>query len=77
MSHPITYGTPVRHSSQQWARAATATIVGSDGPYTDGSYEYLVRTGKDFSRPLGPDNPPVRFTWWSGLATIVAERTER
>lgn len=68
MSHPLPIGTRVRHYGQQWARAATATIRAVEGPYHDGSYEYEVTTGEDFSRHTGPDNPETRTTRWSSLA---------
>lgn len=66
-------GTRVKHVNQQWARTATATIRDIKGPYNDGSYEYLVTAGVDFSRPLGPDNPETHETWWSSLAVRPIE----
>jgi hypothetical protein len=63
--HPLPQSTLVRHIGQQWARAATAVIVDWTGPYPDGSYEYRVRAGVDFSRRIGPDNLAVRETQWS------------
>ncbi|MER5882686.1 hypothetical protein ABT160_02540 [Streptomyces sp. NPDC001941] len=62
---PLPPGTRVRHVGQQWARAATATIRSVDGPYPDGSYEYEVTAGQDFSRRTGPDNPETRTTRWN------------
>ena len=69
---PLPVGTRVRHYGQQWpaARTGTATIVDAKGPYYDGSWEYLVLAGVDFSRATGPANPETRETWWSSLATI-------
>lgn len=77
MTHPLPRSTRVRHAGQKWARAATATVLASKGPYPGGSYEYLVRAGADFSRRLGPDNPENRLTWWSSLVTIPAEEPQR
>lgn len=68
---PFPVGTLVRHSGQQWAtRIPTGEIREVKGPYSDGAWEYLVRTGKDFSRRLGPDNLPARETWWASYATV-------
>lgn len=67
--HPLLVGTRVRHSSQQWARAATATVREVKGPYNDSPWEYRVTCGEDFSRRLSPDNPETRETWWPSLAT--------
>jgi hypothetical protein len=71
-AHPLPAGTRVRHYGQQWpaARRGTATIVDAKGPYNDGSWEYLVLAGADFSRATGPDNPETREAWWSSLAVI-------
>ena len=67
--HPLPPGTRVRHVGQQWARRiSTATVLDWTGPYADGSYEYRVRAGADFSRRLGSDNPMTRETQWSSLA---------
>ena len=73
--HPLSVGTRVRHCGQQWgsARLGTATIKEIKGPYRDGSYEYLVTTGEDFSRRPGPENPETRQTWWASYTTIPAE----
>jgi hypothetical protein len=73
-AHPLPVGTPVRHYGQQWARTATATVREVKGPVYDGSYEYRVTCGVDFSRRLSPDNPETRDTWWSSLATRPAPR---
>jgi hypothetical protein len=72
--HPYPAGTRVRHYGQQWpaARVGTATVREAVGPLHDGSYEYRVTAGEDFSRRTGPDNPETRETWWSSLATIRA-----
>ena len=68
---PLANGTRVRHANQQWVtRNATAEVHDSKGPWPDGTYEYLVRTGEDFSREPGPDNPQTRWAWWSSSATI-------
>lgn len=72
MTHPLPVGSRVRHYSQQWARAATATIREIKGPYSDGSYEYRVTCGVDSSRRLGLDDPETREAWWSSLATHPA-----
>ncbi|MEV4440437.1 hypothetical protein AB0K09_15715 [Streptomyces sp. NPDC049577] len=42
------------------------------GPWPDGSYEYRVTAGEDFSRRTGPDNPETRDARWSSTATILA-----
>jgi hypothetical protein len=77
-THPLPVGTVVRHYGQQFpaAREGTATITAVKGPYRDGSYEYEVETGRDFSRMPGPGNPPER-RWWSSFATIPAEGAPR
>lgn len=74
MTGPLPVGARVRHYGQQWpaARTGTATVREVVGPQYDGSYEYWVTTGDDFSRRTGPDNPETRETWWSSLATIPA-----
>jgi hypothetical protein len=76
-THPLPVGTRVRHYGQQWpaARQGTATVREVKGPYQDGSYEYRVTAGQDFSRRIGPDNPETRETWWSSTATIRTETT--
>jgi hypothetical protein len=73
--HPLPLGTRVRHYGQQWARAraGTATIIAAEGPWHDGSYEYEVLTGEDFSRAPSDTNPQTRRTWWASYATISAE----
>jgi hypothetical protein len=77
-THPLPVGARVRHCGQQYpaARAGTATIVTVKGPWPDGSYEYEVETGRDFSRPPGPDNPPTDRRWWSSFATIPAKEQQ-
>lgn len=72
-THPLPVGTRVRHYGQQWpaARTGTATVREAVGPQCDGSYEYRVTAGVDFSRRTGPGNPEVRETWWSSLAVVV------
>lgn len=71
-AHPLPVGSRVRHYGQQWAsaRSGTATVREIVGPLRDGSYEYRVTAGEDFSRLTGPDNPETRDAWWSSLATI-------
>lgn len=74
--HPYPDGTRVYHAGQQWHRShmgGTASVVSSEGPYHDGTYEYEVMAGVEFSRRTGPDNPEVRATRWSSLATRKAE----
>jgi hypothetical protein len=71
---PLFPGTRVYHSNQVWAAAlpsGTARIIAAV-LCCDGSYEYEVLTGEDFSCRPGPDNPETRRTWWSSLATIPA-----
>jgi hypothetical protein len=77
MKHPLQVGARVRHYGQQWpaARAGTATVREVQGPLRDGTYEYRVTAGEDFSRSTGPDNPETRETWWSSDATIPTEET--
>jgi hypothetical protein len=74
---PLAVGTPVRHLGQQWAREATATITDVKGPYNDGSYEYEVLAGADFSRRLGDSNPQTRTTWWPSWATIRVPKEQQ
>lgn len=74
--HPLQSGTPVRHVSQEWARAATAEVIDVDGPDADGFYEYRVLAGQDFSRRLGFDNVMDRVEHWSSRATIPAPTEE-
>lgn len=67
---PLATGTRVRHSGQRWHRdhmGGTATVYGSEGPYFDGTYEYDVMAGNDFSRATGADNPETRPVRWSSL----------
>jgi hypothetical protein len=77
MTHPLPIGARVRHYGQQWpaARTGTATVREIQGPLHDGSYEYRVTAGEDFSRRTGPENPETRNAWWSSTATIPAEET--
>ncbi|GHE09203.1 hypothetical protein [Streptomyces alanosinicus] len=73
--HPLPNGTRVTHINQEWARrlpGGTATILDRQGPWPDGSWEYLVRTTGDFSRQPSPDNPESRTTWWPSYATTPA-----
>lgn len=65
---PYPPGTRVFHGGQIWARSrpgGTAEVLRAEGPDRHGDYEYLVRTGEDFSRQPGPGNPETRETWWS------------
>lgn len=76
MAAPLPDGTRVYHYSQQWAYSllgGTATVIDHKGPWPDGSYEYLVRTGPDFSRRPGPDNPGTREVWWASHAVRPAK----
>ncbi len=75
--HPLPVGTRVHSLGQQWAaaRKGTATITAIKGPWPDGSYEYEVLTGVDFSRAPGPNNPQTRTTRWASYNTIPAEET--
>lgn len=70
--HPLPVGTRVWHYGQQWPTAGrgTATITAVKGPWPDGTWEYRVRAGEDFSRATGPHNRETRETWWSSAATI-------
>ena len=72
--HPLPVGARVRHYGQQWPAAptSTATINAVKGPWPDGSYEYEVATGVDFSRPPSESNPPTDRRWWSSFTTIPA-----
>lgn len=73
--HPLRIGTRVSHYGQQWHRehmGGTATVIGLEGPYPDGSYEYTVHGVRDFSRQSGPDNPEDTIRTWSSLATRQA-----
>jgi len=69
----LAVGTRVYHGAQQWARAqigGTGVIVAvADHPCSDGSWEYQVRTGKDFSRMPGPGNPETDLRWWNSCHT--------
>lgn len=64
----LAVGARVYHGGQIWARTlvgGTGAIVRVEGPDRHGDYEYLVRTGGDFSRQPGPDNPETDERWWS------------
>lgn len=66
--HPLPLYTRVYHGGQQWHRShmnGTAVVIGIYGPRHDGSFEYRVMAGEDFSRRTGPDNPEVRITEWA------------
>ncbi|MFB6568247.1 hypothetical protein [Streptomyces noursei] len=69
MTAPLTPGTRVYQGGQLWARTlpgGTGTVVRVEGPDQHGEYEYLVRTGADFSRRPGTDNPEVDVVCSSG-----------
>lgn len=73
---PLAIGTRVSHVNQQWHRnhmGGTATVYGSEGPYSDGSYEYDVMAGEDIARRTGADNKEIRPTRWSSLAVRKVE----
>ncbi|MEK2474030.1 hypothetical protein [Streptomyces noursei] len=56
-THPLPNGTRVTHFSQVRARhlpGGTATVVDHQGPWPDGSWEYLVRATRDFLAPARP-----------------------
>jgi hypothetical protein len=78
--HPLPVGARVSHINQQWASGlpdGTATILGREGPWPDGSWEYQVRAALDFSRQPGPDNPESRTTWWPSWATTPSPTKEK
>ena len=69
--HPLPIGTRVCHQGQQWHRShmgGTATVVGVYGPLRDGTFEYRVMAGVEFSRQTDGDNPEERLTDWSSSA---------
>lgn len=71
---PLAVGARVRHYGQQYFSAVlegTGNIIEVQGPYRDGTYEYLVQQDAGFSGG-GPAGKP---SWWSSDATIpIAER---
>ena len=73
--YPCRIGARVSHYGQQWHRAhmgGTATVIGVEGPYSDGSYEYTVHGVRDFSRRSDPGNPEdTIYTWSSRTASRV------
>lgn len=73
---PLPVGTRVYHRGQHnWAClivGGTGVITEVIGPYNDGAYEYVVRTGEDISRRIGPDNPETRVTQWASYHTRPA-----
>ncbi|MEV6840273.1 hypothetical protein AB0N17_38245 [Streptomyces sp. NPDC051133] len=78
--HPLPIGTRVSHINQQWARSlpdGTATVIGREGPWPDGSWEYQVHAARDFSRQPGPDNPESRTTGWPSWATTPSLTKEK
>ncbi|THA72499.1 hypothetical protein E6R60_26580 [Streptomyces sp. A0642] len=67
---PYAVGTRICHAAQQWATPTvapkgTAVVVGVGREYNDGTREYTVMIGEDFSRRLGPDNPMTHRTEWN------------
>lgn len=73
---PLPPGTRVHHAGQIWARVipgGTGVIVRAEGPDHRGQFEYLVRTGQDFSRRTGPDSPETCERWWSSTTTVPAK----
>ena len=76
MSDPLKPGDRVFHGGQIWARSlpgGTGEVIRAEGPDHRGDYEYLVRTGEDFSRRTGSDNPETREVWWSSRHASPAE----
>jgi hypothetical protein len=78
MTGPLPPGTRVKHRSQEWATygrcpRGTGEVLDVIGPFSDGTYDYRVRTGRDFSRPPGPDNPEDRETTWPGHAVSTVD----
>lgn len=74
--HPWPIGTRVYHVGQEWHRThmgGTATVEDFYGPLRDGSYEYKVRTGEDFSRRTSKENPETRECQWSSFAVRKVE----
>lgn len=77
--HPYPAGTRVYHAGQQWHHpwmGGTAHVVEFMGPYSDGTYEYIVMAGEDISRQTGPLNRETRRAQWSQWATIAVEKNE-
>lgn len=77
--HPMPNGTRVRHISQEYPRAfskGTGNIVAAKGPYSDGAYEYLVRT-HDITLAPESDSPETVETWWASYATAPVNTTEQ
>lgn len=73
--HPFERGDMVCHGGQEWAIAegvATGVIHEVKGPLFDDTYEYLVTTTKDGSRP-GPQNPLNDRRWWSSRMTYLID----
>ncbi|MFI0966970.1 hypothetical protein ACH4S8_37150 [Streptomyces sp. NPDC021080] len=69
----LAVGTRVRHVSQQWATSVvapkgTAVVVAVGREHHDGTCEYEVMAGQDFSRRVGPDNPMTRPAEWNSNA---------
>ncbi|MFJ4902951.1 hypothetical protein [Streptomyces sp. NPDC088727] len=67
-------GTRVRHSGQEWATPVvaprgTAVVVAVGREHQDGTREYEILTGEDFSRRPGPNNPLARRTEWNSSRT--------
>lgn len=73
-------GTRVRHTGQRWATSVaapegTAVILGVTREHNDGTCEYEVLSGEDFSRRIGEDNPMTRKVEWNS-ATVRAVEEE-
>ncbi|MFD8654972.1 hypothetical protein [Streptomyces mirabilis] len=73
-SERFTVGTRVRHVSQEWATATvapqgTAVVLAVGREHHDGTCEYEVMAGEDFSRRIGEGNPMTRKTEWNSNAT--------
>lgn len=80
IEHPLDVGARAYHTAQQWGYRypeGTAVVLSRE-ERPPGHWEYRVRTGRDFSRPPGPDNPEDRETFWPGWALRpVSEGTRR
>jgi hypothetical protein len=68
----LAIGTRVRHSGQEWATSVqapegTAIVLGVGRTHADGSVEYKVLAGQDFSRHIGGDNPMNTPKEWNSL----------
>jgi hypothetical protein len=71
----LAVGTRVRHVSQQWATRTvapkgTAVVVAVGREHHDGTCEYEVLAGEEFSRRVGEDNLMTRNTEWNSNAVV-------